>query len=49
MLYTIAVVLLILCVLGFVSSYTLCGFIHIVLVFASVEVLIVLLVCGACP
>ncbi len=36
MLYTIAVVLLILWVLGLVSSYTLGGFIHILLVFAVV-------------
>ena len=40
MLYTIAVVLLILWVLGLVSSYTLGGFIHILLVFAIVMVLV---------
>jgi hypothetical protein len=40
MLYTIAVVLLILWLLGLVSSYTLGGFIHILLVVALVMVLI---------
>ena len=40
MLYTIAVVLLILWVLGLVSSYTIGGFIHILLVVALVIVLI---------
>jgi len=40
MLYTIAVVLLILWVLGLVTSYTLGGFIHILLVVALVMVLI---------
>lgn len=40
MLYTIAVVLLILWVLGLVTSYTLGGFIHILLVIAVVMVLI---------
>ena len=40
MLWTIAVVLLILWVLGMVSSYTLGGFIHILLVLAIVAVLI---------
>jgi hypothetical protein len=40
MLYTIAVVLLILWVLGLVSSYTLGGFIHILLVFAVVMILV---------
>ncbi len=40
MLYTIAVVLLILWVLGLVSSYTLGGFIHILLVIAVVMVLV---------
>jgi hypothetical protein len=39
MLYTIAVVLLILWVLGLVTSYTLGGFIHILLVIAVVMVL----------
>ena len=40
MLYTIAVVLLVLWALGLVSSYTLGGFIHILLVIAVVIVLI---------
>jgi len=40
MLYTIAVVLLILWVLGLVSSYTLGGFIHLLLVIAVVMVLV---------
>lgn len=40
MLYTIAVVLLILWVLGLVSSYTLGGFIHVLLVIAIVVILI---------
>ena len=40
MLYTIAVVLLILWLLGLVSSYTLGGFIHILLVVAIVMILI---------
>lgn len=40
MLWTIAVVLLILWLLGMVSSYTLGGFIHILLVLAIVVVLI---------
>ena len=40
MLYTIALVLLILWVLGLVSSYTLGGFIHILLVAAVVVVLV---------
>ncbi len=40
MLYTIAVVLLILWLLGLVSSYTLGGFIHILLVVAIVMVLV---------
>ncbi len=40
MLYTIAVVLLILWVLGLVSSYTIGGFIHILLVVAIVMVLV---------
>ena len=40
MLWTIAVVLLILWLLGLVSSYTLGGFIHILLVVAIVIVLI---------
>jgi hypothetical protein len=40
MLYTIAVILLILWLLGMVSSYTMGGFIHILLVIAIVVVLI---------
>ena len=40
MLYTIAVVLLILWLLGLVSSYTIGGFIHILLVVAIVMVLV---------
>jgi hypothetical protein len=40
MLYTIAVVLLILWLLGLVTSYTLGGFIHILLVVAVVILLV---------
>lgn len=40
MLYTIAVILVILWLLGLVSSYTLGGFIHILLVVALVVVLL---------
>lgn len=40
MLYTIAVVLLILWVLGLVSSYTIGGLIHILLVVAIVMILV---------
>ena len=40
MLYTIAVILLVLWLLGLVSSYTMGGFIHILLVFAIVVVLV---------
>ena len=40
MLYTIAVVLLVLWLLGLVSSYTMGGFIHILLVIAIVMVLV---------
>jgi hypothetical protein len=40
MLWTIAVLLLILWLLGMVSSYTLGGFIHILLVLAIIAVLI---------
>jgi Family of unknown function (DUF5670) len=39
MLYTIAVILLILWVLGLVSSYTMGGFIHIFLIVALVVIL----------
>ena len=40
MLYTIAVILLVLWVLGLVSSYTMGGFIHVLLVVAVVMVLV---------
>ena len=40
MLWTIAVVLFILWALGMVTSYTMSGFIHILLVFAIITVLI---------
>jgi hypothetical protein len=40
MLYTIAIVLLVLWALGLVSAYTMGGFIHILLVFALVMLLI---------
>jgi hypothetical protein len=40
MLWTIAVVLIVLWLLGFVSSYTMGGFIHLLLVIAIVVVLI---------
>lgn len=40
MLYTIAVVLLILWLLGLVTSYTLGGFIHVLLVVAIIMVLL---------
>jgi hypothetical protein len=40
MLYTIAVVLIILWLLGLVSSYTMGGFIHVLLVIAIVIVLL---------
>jgi len=40
MLYTIAVVLLILWLLGLVSAYTIGGFIHVLLVIAVVMILI---------
>jgi len=40
MLYTIAVVLLILWLLGLVSSYTMGGFIHILVVVAIVMILV---------
>jgi len=43
MLYTIAVVLLVLWLLGLVSSYTLGGFIHILLVIAVVMLLVQLI------
>ena len=40
MLWTIAVILTIMWLLGLVSSYTMGGFIHILLVFAIITVLI---------
>ena len=40
MLYTIAVILLVLWLLGLVSSYTMGGFIHILLVIAIVMLLV---------
>ncbi len=43
MLYTIAVVLVVLWLLGLVSSYTLGGFIHILLVLAIIMILFNLL------
>jgi hypothetical protein len=39
-LYTLAIVLIILWLLGFVSSYTMGGFIHILLVIAIILVLV---------
>ena len=40
MLYTIAVVMLVLWLLGLISSYTMGGFIHILLVIAIVVLLV---------
>jgi len=40
MLWTIAIILLILWLLGFVTSYTMGGFIHILLVIAIVVILV---------
>jgi hypothetical protein len=40
MLYTIAVILIVLWLLGLVSSYTMGGFIHVLLVIAIVVVLL---------
>jgi len=40
MLYTIAVVLIVLWLLGLVSSYTMSGFIHVLLVIAIILVLV---------
>jgi Family of unknown function (DUF5670) len=40
MLYTIAAILLVLWLLGLVSSYTLGGFIHILLVIAVIMILV---------
>ena len=48
MLWTIFVILLVLWLLGLVSSYTLGGFIHILLVIA-IEVLIINLIQGRRP
>ena len=43
MLYTIAVILIVLWLLGLVSSYTMGGFIHILLVIAIVVIVIQLI------
>lgn len=48
MLYTIAVVLIILWLLGLVTSYTMGGFIHILLVIAIV-IILVRLISGRTP
>jgi len=48
MLYTIAVILVILWLLGLVSSYTIGGFIHILLVVAII-VLLVRVISGRAP
>ena len=40
MLYTIAIVLIILWLLGLVSSYTISGFIHVLLVIAIILILV---------
>jgi hypothetical protein len=40
MLYTIAVVLIVLWLLGLVTSYTMGGFIHVLLVIAAVMILV---------
>jgi hypothetical protein len=40
MLQTIAVILIILWLLGFMTSYTMGGFIHILLVFAVIAILV---------
>jgi hypothetical protein len=40
MLYTIAVILILLWILGIITSYTMSGFIHLLLVIAVVTVLI---------
>ena len=40
MLYTIAIILIVLWLLGLVSSYTLGGFIHVLLVIAIIVVLL---------
>jgi hypothetical protein len=43
MLYTIAMVMLVLWVLGLVTSYTMGGFIHILLVLAVIAILVQLI------
>ncbi|HZH55633.1 lmo0937 family membrane protein [Yanghanlia caeni] len=48
MLYTIAVILVILWLLGLVSSYTIGGFIHILLVVAII-ILLVRIISGRAP
>lgn len=48
MLYTIAIILLVLWLLGLVTSYTIGGFIHILIVIAIVMVL-VRLISGRAP
>ena len=48
MLYTIAVVLIVLWLLGLVTSYTVGGFIHILLVIAII-VILVRLISGRAP
>jgi len=48
MLYTIAIILVILWLLGLVSSYTIGGFIHILLVVAII-VLLVRIISGRAP
>ena len=48
MLYTIAIILVILWLLGLVSSYTIGGFIHILLVVAIIMIL-VRLISGRAP
>jgi len=40
MLYTVAVVLIILWLIGFISSYTMGGFIHVLLIIAIVVILV---------
>lgn len=48
MLWTLAVILVILWAIGLVSSYTLGGFIHILLVLAVIAV-VISLICGREP
>lgn len=48
MLYTIAIILVILWLLGLVSSYTIGGFIHILLVVAII-ILLVRIISGRAP